>query len=186
MNLRVILFLLAVVVLILCVTGAKIKNNNMQKLIKCSVPLVLFMTLILCMSKNVEPYCNFSPFSGGGASVLTALSSSTLSEEKKENLRNALTDNTNGAATEIAGIDGGRLGFGGPGLPQEMEFLRSRGKWIDGCGLYDSNDNPQKWATSPTNASANAQAGRLCQQADGLKDSLANYSDLGELLTYTG
>lgn len=58
MNLRVILFLLAVVVLILCVTGAKVKNNNMQKLIKCSVPLVLFMTLILCMSKNVEPYCD--------------------------------------------------------------------------------------------------------------------------------
>lgn len=57
MNLRVILFLLAVVVLILCVTGAKIKNNNMQKLIKCSVPLVLFVALMLCMSKNIEPYC---------------------------------------------------------------------------------------------------------------------------------
>jgi hypothetical protein len=54
----VILFLLAVVVLFLCVTGAKIKNKNMQKLIKCSVPLVLFVALMLCMSKTVEPYCN--------------------------------------------------------------------------------------------------------------------------------
>jgi hypothetical protein len=58
MNLKVILFLLAVVVLFLCVTGAKIKNKNMQKLIKCSVPLVLFVALMLCMSKTVEPYCN--------------------------------------------------------------------------------------------------------------------------------
>ena len=60
MNSRVILFLLAVIVLILCASGAKIKNKNMQKLIKCSVPIVLFIALILCMSKTVEPYCEFT------------------------------------------------------------------------------------------------------------------------------
>ena len=59
MNFKVILFLLAVVVLFLCVTGAKVKNKNMQKLVKCSVPLVLFVALMLCMSKNVEPYCEY-------------------------------------------------------------------------------------------------------------------------------
>ena len=58
MNLRVILFLLVVVVLFLCVTGAKVKSKNMQKLVKCSVPLVLFVALMLCMSKTVEPYCD--------------------------------------------------------------------------------------------------------------------------------
>ena len=47
-----------VVVLFLCVTGAKVKNKNMQKLVKCSVPLVLFVALMLCMSKTVEPYCD--------------------------------------------------------------------------------------------------------------------------------
>jgi len=57
MNFKVILFLLAVVVLFLCVTGVKVKNKNMQKLVKCSVPLVLFVALMLCMSKTVEPYC---------------------------------------------------------------------------------------------------------------------------------
>jgi len=58
MNLKVILFLIAVVVLILCVTGFKNKNKGMQKLIKISVPLVLLIALVLCMSKTVEPYCD--------------------------------------------------------------------------------------------------------------------------------
>lgn len=57
MNLRVILFLVAVVVLFLCVTGTKVRDKNMQKLVKFSVPIVLFVALMLCMSKNVEPYC---------------------------------------------------------------------------------------------------------------------------------
>lgn len=63
MNLRVILFLQAVVVLILCATGAKIKNKNMHKLIKYSVPIVLFVALMLCMSKTVEPYCGIPSLS---------------------------------------------------------------------------------------------------------------------------
>ena len=93
MNLRVILFLLAVVVLILCVTGAKIKNNNMQKLIKCSVPLVLFVTLILCMSKNVEPYCD--------------LPATTLMDKY-----NALSDASKDAVNNASPIRDNRMGFG--------------------------------------------------------------------------
>ena len=58
MNLKVILFLIAVVVLFLCVTGFKSKNKGVQKLTKISVPLVLLITLVLCMSKTVEPYCD--------------------------------------------------------------------------------------------------------------------------------
>lgn len=101
MNLRVILFLLAVVVLILCVTGAKIKNKNMQKLIKCSVPLVLFTALILCMSKNVEPYC-----SAPTAAITTF---NTLSPASKENVnkKSPLNENNMGfGPTNLAGVAG--------------------------------------------------------------------------------
>lgn len=59
MNLKVILFLLAVVVIFLCLAGKKVKNKNMKKLLTCTVPIVLVIALAICMSQNtVEPYCN--------------------------------------------------------------------------------------------------------------------------------
>ena len=81
MNFRVILFLLAVIVLILCASGAKIKNKNMQKLIKCSVPIVLFIALILCMSKTVEPYCEFTEEQIEGLQLLSSQSLSYINDQ---------------------------------------------------------------------------------------------------------
>ena len=78
MNFKVILFLLAVVVLFLCVTGAKVKNKNMNKLIKCSVPLVLFVALMLCMSKTVEPYCEYDQVVLGQYTALQLASQTTV------------------------------------------------------------------------------------------------------------
>ena len=98
MNLRVILFLLAVVVLILCVTGAKIKNKNMQKLIKCSVPLVLFTALILCMSKNVEPYC--------AAPDMTTFDALPQDSKEKVNANSPINENNMGfGPTNLTGYE---------------------------------------------------------------------------------
>ena len=86
----------------------------MQKLIKCSVPLVLFVALILCMSKNVEPYCGYP--SG-------AAKSAHCFPMNLKNVNRASTIIGRDVTTD-PGIDGGRLGYGRP--LHHMEFLIDR------------------------------------------------------------
>jgi hypothetical protein len=151
MNLRVILFLLVVVVLFLCVTGAKIKNKNMQNLVKCSVPLVLFVALILCMSKTVEPYCDLNATGTGVDTLINALNDPTTYSAQQYS---ALIDGVNAIGNRDIpgeGCSSGacNVGYNPADLTARVPTLPDRarsaieggGEWIGGCGLMDANAN---------------------------------------------
>ena len=95
-----------VVVLFLCVTGAKVKNKNMQKLVKCSVPLVLFVALMLCMSKTVEPYCD-------PTDVVDALNAKGTEAGPGDTI--TLTTDGANAVTTAMSVDGVDYGYNGLG-----------------------------------------------------------------------
>lgn len=149
MNLRVILFLLAVVVLFLCVTGAKIKNKNMQKLVKCSVPLVLFVALMLCMSKTVEPYCDSTEVVNALNAKAAAAGEVGISRiELTIDDDNAVMSAINMNGTPYYGYSPNDLGTAGGDKLGPVRSIISGGSDVD---IISSNDNTNYAACTGNN-----------------------------------
>jgi len=168
MNSRVIIFLLAVVVLILCVTSANIKNKNMGKLVKYSVPIVLFVALIMCMSKTVEPYCPWPDPSSDAGDTLKRIEGSLSGGQNidlKQNLRTALRE------------EGRNIPELGPGAILGYDIPTSERNWATSVVGGDGN-----WGQSsgcPTAGATDVDLFRdLCENASRIRrssDTLPGY-----------